>query len=126
MRLETALCVESFKYCETHYLLHLEIVFRLVPGVYKTPSFLPSFLICGVILCASFRVGEYVVSLRYLAEARIISRLPVIRVITLREHAIDSINRLRFRTVTDLKYFVIIYLAISSHLAFTFRQESDA
>src|SRR6185369_3814421 len=110
-RLDAALRVENFKHRQTHRLLHFKIVLRRRPLGNDSPAIPPPFLTRRVVLCALLRIGEYVVSLGYLAEAGFVSRLLIVRVITLREDSIDSVDSLRFSAVTHLKHFVKVDLS---------------
>ena len=55
------------------------------------------------------------ISLGYFAETSLVVRLAIVRVLTLREDAIDSIDSLRFSGVTYLTRLVIIDLSIRCH-----------
>ena len=118
--LDAALRVENFKHRETHCLLHFKIVLRRRPLSHDSPAIPAPFLTRRVVLRALLRIGEYVVSLGYLAETGFISRLLIVRVITLREDSIDSVDSLRFSGVTYLKHFVKIYSPLA--IGFSFLQ----
>src|SRR6185437_4632574 len=93
-----------------------KIVLRRRPLSNDSPAIPAPFLIRRVVLCALLRIGEYVVSLGYLAETGFISRLLIVRMITLREDSIDSVDSLRFSGVTHLKHFVKIYFSTRHRL----------
>src|SRR5262245_40915191 len=111
LRVNTAFRIQGFEHCETHDLLEFEIVLRLGAGRDEAPAVSSQLLTRCVVACAFLRVGEYLVGLGYFPEPSFISGLPIVRVITLSEDAIDAIYSFRFSGVTHLKHFVIVDLS---------------
>src|SRR5882724_6343559 len=107
-RLNAPLSIQGLEQRKADDLLHFEIVLGVCSGGHYPPAFFPSLLGSDVILRALFRITQDLVSLSYLPEATLIASFLIVRMISLREQAIDTIDRLWLCIIVDLQCFVAI------------------
>ena len=89
-------------------MLEFEIVFRVRSGRHQAPSILLQLVVDHVEFCAFFGIGESNVRGVDAAEAIRVAGFLVIWVKTLREEAIDAMNRVRLCGGVNLQHLVIV------------------
>lgn len=89
-------------------LLNFEIISWWWANGCETPPLLPDRRMPEIVLGASFRVIEHPVCVVKLTETFGITGFLIVRMETLREQSEDTLDRVRFRTWTNLQRLVVV------------------